>query len=103
MLTNAHEFLAEKLAPFSDHWSPRVIAELNDYPFNLVKVQGEFRWHQREDTEEAFIVIEGQWVIEFRDGRVEPAAGEMFVIEPKGVVNSGDAGGSLTAKMDAGV
>lgn len=113
---------AEKFEKFSDHWAPRVIAELNDYQFKLVKVQGEFVWHQHDHTDEAFIVIEGSAVIEFRDGSVELAAGEMYVvpkgvehrpvasseckmlvIEPSGVVNTGDAGGALTAEPDVWV
>ena len=113
---------AEKFDKFSDHWAPRVIAELNDYQFKLVKVKGEFVWHQHDDTDEAFIVIEGSVVIEFRDGTVELAAGEMYVvpkgvehrpvasseckmlvIDPRGVVNTGDAGGALTAESDVWV
>ena len=87
-----------------------------------MKVKGEFVWHQHDDTDEAFIVIEGSVVIEFRDGSVELAAGEMYivpkgvehrpvasneckmlVIDPRGVVNTGDAGGALTAESDVWV
>ena len=111
--------LAEKLAQFSEHWSPRVVAELNDYQFKVVKLQGDFVWHSHPDTDEAFIVIDGEMEIGFRDGDVILRAGEMYVvpkgvehitraarechaliIEPRGVVNTGDAGGSLTAKND---
>lgn len=107
---------AEKFSLFTDHWSPRVVAELNDYQLKLVKIQGEFVWHQHEDTDEVFIVLKGEMTIELRDGRVTLSAGEMFVvpkgvehkpvaelecevmlIEPRGVVNTGDAGGKLTA------
>ena len=110
---------SEKLGLFSDHWKARVIAELNDYQFKLVKIQGEFVWHQHTDTDEAFIVLEGEMAIEFRDGRVDLKAGEMYVvekgvehkpfansecqillIEPNGVVNTGSAGGELTAEND---
>ena len=109
---------SEKLGKFSDHWAPRVIAEMNDYQFKLVKICGEFVWHDHKDTDEAFLVLAGSMEIEFRDGAVQLQAGEMFVvpkgvehrpraasechvllIEPRGVVNTGDAGGPLTAKM----
>ena len=111
--------LAEKLAQFSEPWSPRVVAELNDYQFKVVKLQGEFVWHTHEETDEAFIVIDGEMEIGFRDGDVTLRAGEMYVVpkgvehitraarechalivEPRGVVNTGDAGGALTAKND---
>lgn len=111
--------LADKLAKFSDHWAPRVIAEMNDYQFKLVKIRGEFVWHQHADTDEVFIVVEGRMRIEFRDGAVELAAGEMYVVprgvehcpvadeeckvmlvEPRGVVNTGDAETARTAKND---
>jgi mannose-6-phosphate isomerase-like protein (cupin superfamily) len=76
--------LAEKLSNVSEHWSPRVVAELNDYQFKLVKLQGEFVWHTHHDTDEAFIVLEGQMEIGFRDGVVALEAGDLFVV-PKGV------------------
>ena len=110
---------ADKFARFSEHWSPRVVAELNDYQFKLAKIQGEFVWHRHAGTDEAFIVLEGEMAIEFREGRVELHAGEMFVvprgaehkpvahgecrillIEPRGVLNTGDAGGDMTAEPD---
>jgi mannose-6-phosphate isomerase-like protein (cupin superfamily) len=110
---------AAKLATLSEQWSPRVVAELNDYQFKLVKLQGEFVWHTHAETDEAFIVLGGEMEIGFRDGTVTIAAGEMFVvprgvehitralrechaliIEPRGVVNTGDAGGPLTARND---
>ncbi len=74
----------DKFAKFVDLWSPRVIAEMNDYQFKLVKIEGEFVWHSHEDTDEVFIVMDGEMVIEFRDGEVALKAGEMFVV-PKGV------------------
>ena len=111
--------LSEKLAKFSEHWSPRVVAELNDYQFKLVKLQGEFVWHDHADTDEAFLVIDGEMEIGFRDRTVTLRAGELFVvpkgvehitraarechaliIEPRGVVNTGDAGGAQTAAND---
>lgn len=114
--------LTEKLARFHDHWAPRVIAEMNDYQFKLVKFQGEFVWHSHQDTDEVFVVLSGEMEIAFRDGAVTLAAGEMFVVprgkehvtraksecqallvEPRGVVNTGDAGGELTASGDVWV
>ena len=77
----------EKLSKFSDHWAPKVIAEMNDYQFKLVKVEGEFIWHNHPDTDEVFIVIEGEMKIEFEDGTVELSQGEMYVV-PKGVSTS---------------
>ena len=111
--------LRDKLAKFSEHWSPRVVAEMNDYQFKLVKLQGEFVWHDHAHTDEAFLVIDGEMEIGFRDRTVTLRAGELFVvpkgaehitraarecsaliIEPRGVVNTGAAGGSLTAQND---
>ena len=74
----------QKYSLFNDRWSPKVIAEMNDYQFKLVKVKGEFEWHSHEDTDETFIVIEGVLQIKFRDGIVNLKQGEMFVV-PKGV------------------
>lgn len=112
----------EKLAKFDDRWSPRVIAEMNDYQFKLVKVEGPFVWHDHKGTDEVFIVLEGEITIEFRDGQVRLSPGEMFVVpkgvehkpyaenechlllvEPRGVVNTGDTGGDMTADNDAWV
>ena len=111
--------LRDKLALFSEHWSPRVVAEMNDYQFKLVKLQGEFVWHAHADTDEVFIVLEGEVVLQFRDRDVRLSAGEMYVVpkgvehrpvaadeccvmlvEPRGVVNTGDAGGAYTAPND---
>ena len=112
--------LEEKLSKFSEQWTPKVIAEMNDYQFKLVKIEGEFVWHEHLDTDEAFIVIEGSMSIDFADGSsVELDEGEMYVVprgvrhrpcaeseckvmlvEPKGVVNTGDADSELTAPND---
>lgn len=105
----------EKLSLFSDHWSPRIVAQMNDYHLKLAKVQGEFVWHSHVDTDETFIVLQGELVILFRDGEVNLHAGEMYIvprgvehkpiaekecaillIEPGGTVNTGDAGGKYT-------
>jgi|TARA_B100001094_G_scaffold190808_1_gene184745 mannose-6-phosphate isomerase-like protein (cupin superfamily) len=108
----------QKYSLFNDRWSPKVIAEMNDYQFKLVKVKGEFEWHSHEDTDETFIVIEGVLQIKFRDGIVNLKQGEMFVvpkgvehkpvaenevkiliIEPRGVLNTGNLeNNELTAK-----
>ena len=72
-----------KMAAFSDHWAPKVIAQMNDYQFKLVKIQGEFVWHRHADTDEVFIVLDGEMAIELRDSMVRLKAGEMFVV-PKG-------------------
>ena len=74
----------EKLDLFDEQWSPKVIAEMNDYQFKLVKIEGEFVWHRHDDTDETFIVLEGRVRIEFRDGHVDLDAGELYVV-PKGV------------------
>jgi len=111
--------LAQKLAKFSEHWSPRVVAEMNDYQFKLVKLQGEFVWHEHTDTDEVFLVVHGEMQVGFRGRDVTIGEGELFVvprgvehitratrechaliIEPRGVVNTGDAGGELTAQND---
>ncbi|HHO56635.1 MAG TPA: cupin domain-containing protein [Trueperaceae bacterium] len=112
----------EKLAKFNELWTPKVIAEMNDYQFKLVKVHNDFVWHKHNDTDEAFIVLEGQLTILFRNAKAELAAGEMFVvpknvehkpvakeechillIEPKGLLNTGNAGGDKTAANDVWV
>jgi mannose-6-phosphate isomerase-like protein (cupin superfamily) len=109
----------QKFGLFAEHWEPKVIAEMNDYQFKVVKLQGDFVWHDHKDTDETFIVIEGELRIDFRDGAVDLSAGEMFVvprgvehkpsaekevklllIEPRGVVNTGHAGGGRTAEND---
>ena len=111
--------LSQKLGMFDAQWSPRVIAEMNDYQFKLAKLQGEFVWHSHEDTDETFIVVKGHMGIAFRDRTVELSEGDMIVvpkgvehkpfsseechvmlIEPRGVVNTGDSGGELTAEND---
>ena len=110
---------SRKLATFSEHWSPRVVAELNDNQFKVVKFLGEFVWHTHNETDEAFIVLSGEMEIGFRDGSVTLSAGEMYVvprgiehitraptechalvIEPRGVVNTGDSKGPLTSQAD---
>jgi len=114
--------IGEKLGRIREQWSPRVIAEMNDYQFKLVRIQGDFIWHDHPETDEAFLVIDGMLRIDFRDGHVDVSAGEMFVvpkgvehktsaerevklmlIEPRGILNTGRAGGGRTAKNDVWV
>lgn len=111
--------LKEKLTKFSAFWSPRVVAEMNDYQFKLAKFKDEFVWHDHKDTDEVFLVIEGRMSIAFETHTIELNAGEMYVVpkgvrhkpfadeechvllvEPRGVVNTGDSGGELTAEND---
>ncbi len=112
----------DKLAKFSEHWSPRVIAEMNDYQFKLAKFKDKFVWHDHQDTDEVFLVLKGSMSIELSDHTVKLNEGEMFVVpkgtkhrpyakeechvllvEPRGVVNTGDSGGELTAQNDVWV
>ncbi len=76
--------LSNKLSLFSDHWSPKIIAQIDDHQFKLAKVQGDFVWHCHPETDEVFIVLEGQLRIDFRDGAVILDKGDMLVV-PKGV------------------
>ncbi len=114
--------LQSKFQLFSEHWSPKIIAEMNDYQFKIAKIKGEFIWHDHKNTDETFIVIEGTISIKIRDGIVELSEGEMFVVpkgiehkpcaeneckilvvEPRGVINTGDSGGDLTITEDVWV
>ena len=108
--------LAAMLSKFSEHWAPKKIAEINDYDVKIVKLQGDFTWHRHPDTDEFFLVIDGQLTIQLREGDVILEPGELFVvpagvehcpradtetsvllIEPRGVVNTG---GDLTANLE---
>jgi mannose-6-phosphate isomerase-like protein (cupin superfamily) len=73
-----------KLSKFSEQWSPKIIAQMNDYHFKIVKVRGEFVWHDHLETDEVFMVLKGQLEIQFRDGKVLLNEREMFVV-PKGI------------------
>jgi len=111
--------LKEKLSKITKHWSPRIIAEMNDYQFKIAKIKGEFIWHNHKDSDETFIVIEGKMWINFRNSIVELSEGELFVvpkgvehkpcaeneckilvIEPRGVTNTGDVRGEFTITKD---
>jgi len=76
--------LAEKLAAFTEHWQPRTVAEFNGHDVMVVKTQGEFVWHKHDETDDLFLVLRGELVIELRDGSVTLRAGDLFVV-PKGV------------------
>jgi len=90
---STHQFRG-KFSLFSEQWAPKVIAEMNDYQFKLVKIQGDFIWHDHVDTDETFIVLDGRLRIDFRDGHVQLGAGEMFVV-PKGVEHKPFAEGEV--------
>ncbi|MGB1897447.1 MAG: cupin domain-containing protein [Candidatus Poseidoniaceae archaeon] len=111
--------LEQKFSLFKEHWTPKIIAELNDYQIKIVKVEGDFVWHDHSDTDEFFFVIEGTLFIEFESETMELNAGELYVvpkgvqhrpfahdeckvmlIEPRGVVNTGEASSDLTASND---
>jgi mannose-6-phosphate isomerase-like protein (cupin superfamily) len=114
--------LTQKLALIDEQWQPRVVAEMNDYQFKLVRLQGDFIWHDHKETDETFLVVDGRLRIDFRDGAVHLSPGEMFVvpkgiehkpyaenevklllIEPRGVPNTGHEGGDRTAPNDVWV
>jgi mannose-6-phosphate isomerase-like protein (cupin superfamily) len=111
--------LNEKLALFAEHWQPKIVAQINDYDVRVVKVQGEFVWHKHDDSDDFFLVLKGHLTIQLRDRNVELDEGELYVvprdvehcpradeeasvllIEPSGTINTGDAGGPLTANPE---
>ena len=108
--------LKEKLAHITDHWLPKPVAAVNDYDVRLVKIEGEFVRHSHADSDEFFLVIDGEMTIRMDDGEVVLRSGECYVVpkgtphqpyaehecavmifEPSGTVNTGDAGGPMTA------
>ncbi|WP_434561864.1 cupin domain-containing protein [Pseudomonas sp. Z5-35] len=110
---------AQKYALFHEQWAPKVVAEMNDYQFKIARLEGDFIWHTHADTDETFIVLEGELRIDFREGAVTIGAGEMFVvkkgvehkpsakqevklllIEPRGVINTGEETNERTAVND---
>ena len=111
--------LKSKFQKFTDQWSPKVIEEMNDYQFKLVKIKDDFIWHKHDDTDEVFIVLDGTIFIEFENETIQINKGEMIVVpkgvkhkpyankeakimlvEPSGVVNTGDKEDKLTAPND---
>jgi len=114
--------LFRKLDLIAEQWSPRVVAEMNDYQFKVARLQGDFIWHAHAETDEAFLVLDGQFRLDFRDGSVTLGSGELYVvprgvehkpyaeaevklllIEPRGVLNTGEEGGERTALNDVWV
>lgn len=108
--------LAAKFALLDEPYQPGIVGYLNDYKLQIVKLEGPFVWHKHDETDDFFLVIEGRLTIHLRDRDVELEAGELFVvpkgvehcpeaaeeakvllIEPKATVNTGDAGGTMTA------
>ena len=75
-----HINLSEKLGSFSDHWAPRIVARYNDHEVRLVKVEGEFIWHEHPGTDELFLILDGELDMEFRDRTVTLQAGELIVV-----------------------
>ena len=117
-----HINLYSKFDKFTDHWSPKVIAEMNDYQFKLVKIKGEFAKYQYSATDEVFIVIEGRLSIEFETETIEFKSGEMIIVpkgvthnpfadvecevmlvEPRGVLNTDDVKSDMTVPNDQGI
>ena len=111
--------LQSKFELFSELWSPKVVAEMNDYQFKLAKIKGEFIWHNHKNTDETFIVLEGEMTLKFRNSEINLTKGEMcvvprgvehkpcakneckiLVVEPRGVINTGDVVGQLTINED---
>jgi mannose-6-phosphate isomerase-like protein (cupin superfamily) len=75
--------LAEKLDAFSEHWSPKIVARYNDNEVRLVKTDGEFVWHKHDETDELFLILEGEFDMDFRDGTVTVGPGELLIV-PRG-------------------
>jgi len=111
--------LDAKLALFNEHWQPKIVATVNDHDVRIVKVKGEFVWHKHDHSDDLFLVLQGHLTIQLRDRDVELDEGELYVvpkgvehcprtaeeasvllIEPSSTVNTGDAGGPLTAKPE---
>ena len=111
--------IAQKFTLFTEQWQPKVVAEMNDYQFKVVRILGDFIWHSHPETDETLIVLEGVLRLDFRDNRLLLQAGEMIVvprgvehktsaetetklmlIEPRGVLNTGHEGGERTAVND---
>ena len=106
----------DKFKLFQEQWSPRISAQMNDYHFKLARIQGEFIWHSHPETDEVFVVLQGEMVIELRDQVLKLSEGEMcvvpkgvehkptadsecqlMVIEPAGTLNTGDVEGEITS------
>ncbi|MDH3646546.1 MAG: cupin domain-containing protein [Gammaproteobacteria bacterium] len=110
--------LREKLRGIDKHWTPGIVAALNDYHVKLVKIQGEFTWHSHAETDELFLVLHGKMTILLHDGEVSLADGDLYVVpkgvehkpvaenechvlllEPAGTLNTGDTPGEFTVEQ----
>jgi len=111
--------LEKKFGRFDEHWSPKILAKLNDYHVKAAKLRGEFVWHKHDETDELFFVTKGTLLLRFRDRDVTLGPGELLVvpkgvehlpvaeeecevllIEPAGTLNTGDAGGARTVEPE---
>lgn len=90
--------LHERLSLFSEHWSPKVVARLNDYAVKVVKLKGEFVWHSHPETDELFLVLEGALTIQLRDGDVRLGPGQLYVV-PKGIEHRPVAEGDVSVVL----
>ena len=112
--------VSEKFTLIKEQWAPKIIAQLNEYHFKIAKIQGEFVWHSHPETDEVFLVVDGEMIIHLREGELKLSKGEMCVIpagvehkpaaenecqimmvEPAGTLNTGDAGGDRTVEETA--
>jgi mannose-6-phosphate isomerase-like protein (cupin superfamily) len=110
--------LADKLASFSEHWTPKIVGELNGQHVKLAKFAGEFVWHQHEHEDELFLVVRGRFRMELRDRTIELEPGEMLIVprgvehrpvadeevavllfEPAGTLNTGNVRGERTVEQ----
>lgn len=108
--------ISKKLEQITEHWTPKIIEQMNDYHLKLAKIKGDFTWHQHEETDEVFYVVDGEMRIDFKDKSIEMKTGELFVvprgvehkpfakdeckimlIEPAGTVNTGEVTNEQTA------
>ena len=112
-----HVNLAEKLATFSDHWAPKIVARYNGNEVRLVKTSGEWVWHKHDETDELFLILEGEFDMDFRDRTITAGPGELLLvprgtehrpaarrgevklllIDPDGTPNTGDVKTATTA------
>lgn len=90
--------IVEKLGQFSDHWNPRIVGRCNGNEVRIAKMEGEFTWHSHEGSDELFLVLSGDFAIEFRDGPVKLAPGELIVV-PAGIEHRPVANGECAILM----
>jgi mannose-6-phosphate isomerase-like protein (cupin superfamily) len=111
--------IAQKMSLFSDHWRPKIVGDVDNYQIKFVKFQGEFVWHSHEDVDELFLVVDGSFTMQLRDGNIQVNQGELIIIpagvehcpyaehevqvmlfEKAGTVNTGDAESSEKTAQD---